>query len=145
MPKFGAKSSAILATVDKRLQQLFNEVIKHRDCSILEGRRSKERQNQLFKEKRSKLEWPNGKHNVLKKNELAKALDAVPYPIVWPDKKNRPKDFVKDMGRLYAFIGFVQGIAVKQGIKIRVGADWDGDHDFKDQNFDDLPHIELDE
>ena len=45
MPKFGSKSRERLATCDERLQKVFNEVIKHVDCSILEGHRIAERQD----------------------------------------------------------------------------------------------------
>ena len=60
------------------------------------------------------------------------AVDVVPYPIDW-----------KDRARFYHFVGFVRGIASQKGIKIRTGADWDGDHLFNDQTFHDLPHFEL--
>ena len=43
MPRYSKKSKQRLASCDKRLQDVFNEVIKHVDCSILEGHRSKER------------------------------------------------------------------------------------------------------
>ena len=51
MPRYSTRSKKRLATCDKRLQKVFNEVIKHVDCSILEGHRSKERQNKLYDEK----------------------------------------------------------------------------------------------
>ena len=50
MPKFGRKSKERLSTCDEDLQDLFNEVIKYVDCSVLEGNRSKERQNKLYDE-----------------------------------------------------------------------------------------------
>ena len=37
MPKFGKTSRDRLATCDDKLQQVFNEVIKYVDCSVLEG------------------------------------------------------------------------------------------------------------
>ena len=60
------------------------------------------------------------------------AADVVPYPIDWEDHQ-----------RFYMFVGIVQGIAASMNIKIRCGADWDGDMEIKDQNFHDLPHFEL--
>ncbi len=56
----------------------------------------------------------------------------VPYPIDW-----------KDLDRFYQLVGFVKGIASQMNIKIKCGADWDGDNEFKDQSFHDLPHYEL--
>ena len=41
------------------------------------------------------------------------------------------------------YFGFVEGVAVMMGIKIRCGGDWDMDHDFDDQRLIDLPHYEL--
>ena len=62
MPKFSRKSKERLATCDDRLQKVFNEVIKYVDCSILEGHRSEERQNKLYKEEKLKLNT-QGRHN----------------------------------------------------------------------------------
>ena len=37
MARFGKRSRRNLNTCDKRLQDLFNEVVKHFDCSVLVG------------------------------------------------------------------------------------------------------------
>ena len=74
------------------------------------------------------------------------AVDSCPYPIDWKklDKKDKYEYY-----RFYHYIGYVKAIADKlydedkMSYKIRCGADWDGDNDFKDQNFHDLPHFEL--
>ena len=63
MPRFGRTSKKRLATCHEDLQDLFAEVIKHVDCSILEGHRSKERQNKLYEEGKTKVKHPNGRHN----------------------------------------------------------------------------------
>lgn len=130
MPSFSIRSKDNLSTCDKRLQKLFNEVIRHWDCTILQGHRGEFSQNKAFLEGRSKLRYPKSKHN----QNPSKAVDVAPYPIDWDD-----------LQRFYMFVGFVRGIAIKMGIKIRVGADWDGDGQWKDQNFHDLPHFEIDE
>jgi peptidoglycan L-alanyl-D-glutamate endopeptidase CwlK len=44
MPQFGKDSLTKLSTCHPDLQKLFNEVIKHYDCTILEGHRSDEDQ-----------------------------------------------------------------------------------------------------
>jgi len=130
MPKYGKISKARLATCDPRLQKVFNEVIKHWDCSILEGTRSEKRQNELYNAvpRKSKVKWPNSKHN----SSPSKAADVAPFPLDWEDTE-----------RFYAFSGFVIGIATSMGITLRWGGDWDSDRDFKDQTFNDLPHFEL--
>jgi len=138
MPKFSKQSTDRLATCDQRLQDLFNEVIKHFDCVILEGHRGKELQDKYFAEKKSKTPWPKSKHN----GQPSRAVDAVPYPVKW-GAAGTPDQRRKDIARFYLFAGFVKGVAANMGIKIRWGGDWDGDHDFNDQTFDDLPHFEV--
>jgi len=128
MPKFGKASLDRLATCHPDLQRLFNEVIKHYDCSVLCGHRTKQEQDAAVASGNSKTTWPMSKHNSLP----SKAVDVAPYPI----------DF-NDVKRFYMFVGIVRGIASQMGIKIRCGADWDGDLEVKDQNFHDLPHVEL--
>lgn len=128
MYKFGSRSKINLNTCDSRLITVFNEVIKHVDCSILEGRRDEKRQSELFEQGKSKIKYPNGKHN----SSPSMAVDAVPFPIDW-----------SDIERMRAFAFFVKGIAAAKGIKLRLGADWDGDFTCKDQSFHDLPHFEL--
>lgn len=128
MYKFGYTSSTNLSTVHPKLQKIFNEVIKHYDCSIIKGHRNQQEQDEAFHSKRSKLRWPESKHNKVP----SEAVDVVPYPIDWNDTK-----------RFYHFAGFVLGIAVSMGIRLRHGGDWDGDNNLNDQSFNDLPHFEL--
>lgn len=128
MYRFGKTSKRRLTTCHTDLQRLFNEVIKYYDCSILCGYRSEEKQNEAYSEGRSTVEWPNSKHNVYP----SIAVDVAPYPIDWDELR-----------RFYMFVGIVRGVAAMMGINIRCGADWDGDMEVKDQNFHDLPHVEL--
>ena len=135
MPRYSSRSKRRLATCDQRLQDVFNEVIKHVDCSILEGYRNKERQNKLYDEKRTKVKYPNGRHNV----NPSKAVDVTPYPVDWEDRE-----------RQTLFAGFVIGIARSMGIKIRWGGNWDmysenGRWEVKDNRFDNFPHFEIKE
>jgi hypothetical protein len=128
MPKFGEKSLAQLDTCDVKLQEVFNEVIKKVDCSVLEGRRGKDRQNALFKEGKTKVTFPNGRHNA----SPSRAVDVVPYPIDWDDRE-----------RFHLFAGFVLGVAYQKGIKLRWGGDWNINWFVDDNKFDDFPHFEL--
>lgn len=128
MPKFGKKSEERLATCHVDLQRLFNEVIKHYDCTVTCGHRGKDEQDEAVRTGVSKLAWPNSKHNSLP----SKAIDVVPFPIDWDD-----------MTRFYHFGGFVLAVAKQLGIKIRWGGDWNGDLKFRDEKFKDLPHFEL--
>ena len=128
MPKFGKTSRKKLATCDKRLQKVFNEVIKHVDCSILEGHRSGERQNKLYDEGKTKVKYPKGRHN----NNPSLAVDVARYPIDWDDRE-----------RHTLFAGFVIGIARGMGINLRWGGDWNRNWDTADNRFDDFPHFEI--
>ena len=128
MPYFGKKSKERLNTCDSNLQKVFNEVIKHVDCSILEGHREKDRQNKLYKEGKTKVKYPNGRHN----RQPSSAVDVTPYPVDWKDRE-----------RQTLFAGFVIGVASQMGIKLRWGGDWDQDFQVVDNRFDDFPHFEL--
>ena len=128
MPRFGRKSKERLATCDERLQKVFNEVIKYVDCSVLEGHRSGERQDKLFEEGKTKVKYPNGRHNAYP----SKAVDITPYPVNWEDRE-----------RQTLFAGFVLGIAKGMDINLRWGGDWDMDFQVNDNKFDDFPHFEV--
>ena len=128
MPHFGKTSKKRLNTCDDRLQKVFNEVIKHVDCSVLEGHREKDRQNKLYEEGKTKVKYPNGRHN----RQPSSAVDVTPYPVDWKDRE-----------RQTLFAGFVIGIASQMGINLRWGGDWDQDFQVVDNRFDDFPHFEL--
>ena len=129
MPKFSKKSKQKLSTCHPLLQKLFNKVIKHVDCTVIEGVRSIEKQQNYVRTGVSKT--LKSKH--LKQDDgYSHAVDVIAYPIEW-----------ENYNRNYIFAGYVRGIADSMGIKIRMGADWDGDFTTKDQTFHDLPHFEL--
>ena len=133
MPKFGETSLKRLATCDTRLQEVFNEVIKTVDCSVLEGHRHQTRQDALYKEGKTKVKYPKGRHNAMP----SLAVDVCPYPIDWNDRE-----------RFTLFAGFVIGIAKSMNIKLRWGGNWDmceedGRWEVDDNKFDDFPHFEL--
>ena len=128
MPRFGRKSRERLATCHEDLQDLFNEVIKHVDCSVLEGHRGKERQNTLYEEGKTKVKYPNGRHNA----SPSRACDVVPYPVDWNARE-----------RFHLFAGYVLGVASGMGYTIRWGGDWNMNFEVDDNKFDDFPHFEL--
>ena len=128
MPRFGKTSKRRLATCEDKLQNLFKEVVKHFDCSVLVGYRGRNEQDTAFESGHSKVKWPNGKHN--KKPSVA--VDVAPYPIDWDDRE-----------RFIYFGGFVKGCAFRMGIPLRWGGDWDSDTQLSDNKFDDLVHFEL--
>jgi len=126
--KFSKQSKRHLAEAHIDLQEVFGMVIDIFDCRIIEGHRGKLEQNKLFHAEKSKVKWPNSKHN----KKPSHAVDAIPSPIDWSD----PLPF-------YHLAGVVKTVAFFLGVRIRWGGDWDSDGDFKDQSFDDLAHYEL--
>lgn len=134
MPKYSDTSKQRLAACHKDLQLIFGTVIPHFDNSILCGHRNEKEQNQAFDSGRSKVRWPNGKHNRVP----SMAVDAAPYPIDWDDRE-----------RFYYFAGYVLGVADMlhgEGLishRVRFGGDWDRDTQVKDNGWDDLVHYEL--
>lgn len=126
--KLSRLSKKHLKEAHEDLQKLFLEVSKHIDIRIIEGHRGKDEQNRLYEAGKSKLKWPKSKHN----QTPSLALDVIPFPVDWNDYR-----------RFYQLVGVVKGIASQMKIDIRCGADWDGDNEFNDQTFHDLPHFEL--
>jgi peptidoglycan L-alanyl-D-glutamate endopeptidase CwlK len=130
MPVFGKASKAKLATVDSRLVEVLEEAIKIIDFTVLVGHRGKEDQDKAVAEGKSKLGWPNSKHNSLP----SKAVDIAPYPIDWSDRE-----------RFTYLAGIVKGIAHSKGYKVVWGGDWNNNGELKDNSFDDLPHFQIED
>ena len=146
MPRFSPFSAANLETCHEDLIILFEDVIEAYDCSVLCGERNEIDQTAAYNAGRSKVQWPNGKHN----DRPSEAIDASPYPIPerwgaidWQADTARIRHTMKELHRFYHFAGFVLGTAAGRGISIRWGGDWDSDRSFTDQAFDDLVHFEL--
>lgn len=128
MNKFGRKSIERLSTCDYRLQNIMHRVVARRDCSIVCGFRGKAEQDKAVMDGKSKVKWPNSKHNKLP----SMAVDVVPWPEKWSDR--------------LAFIelaDIIRDEAAKESVELRWGGDWDGDGDMTDQSFNDLPHWEI--
>ncbi len=124
MYKFGKRSRERLKGVDAKLVNVLNELIKMMDVTVIEGLRSAERQEELLAKGATKVKYS--------KHMEGKAVDIAPYPIDWDNRDG-----------FYYMGGMVRGIAKQLNIDIRFGGDWDSDGDTKDNNFDDLVHIEL--
>lgn len=128
MNSFSGKSQERLSTCHPDLQKLFNEVIKHYDCTVVCGHRGKDEQDEAVRTGQSKLAWPHSKHNSLP----SKAVDVVPFPVDW-----------KDLNRFFFFAGIVFTVAKQMNIKVRWGGDFNSDFNFKNDRFIDMPHWEL--
>lgn len=139
MPTFSKRSAANLAECHPELQTLFAAVILTHDCSVIEGERDKAGQDLAFAQKKSKLPWPRSLHNVDGvKRKTSWAADVVPYPLDWGNRQSFV-DFagwVMDTARALRSAG-------RMTYGVRWGGDWDGDGDWKDEKFSDMPHFEL--
>jgi len=128
MPQFGKSSRKNLDGAHRGMQKLFEEVIKHFDCSVICSHRGKAAQEMAVEAGFSKAQFGQSPHNY----QPALAVDVVPYPIDW-----------RDTDRMHYFAGQVMGIAEMMHIEIKWGGDWDRDTHLSDQRFHDLPHFEL--
>lgn len=133
MYSFGKSSTRHLATADYRLQEIFNEVIKHVDCTIICGFRCEAEQNAAYSSGNSQVDWPHSKHNT----NPSKAVDVAPYH---PEKPHIHWD---DTEEFICFHKLVNMAAHQKGYKLRWGGDWDGDGVLTDQKLNDLVHFEI--
>ena len=131
MPQFSNASLNKLSTCDYRLQKLFKHVIIYYDCTVIDGYRPQNIQDIYYNTGKSKVKWPDSKHN----KQPSLAIDVAPYiqgkGIIWEPKQ------------CYTFGGFVLGCALSLDIDIIWGGDWDSDKDISDQTFNDLVHFQV--
>jgi len=111
---FSLESQDKLETCCPDLIRLFNEIIKHRDCKVIYGRRGKEEQDRLFKDGKSKLNYPKSYHN----RYPSRAVDVVPY------FSKRPHVRWDDIESFKAFGNFVLGVAAVLDIPVEWGGNW---------------------
>jgi len=120
-----------LQEVHPDLRWVVVELSRYMVIRVTCGHRSKAEQDAAVAAGKSKTPWPKSKHNSLP----SLAVDVVPLEgkrIDWSDRE-----------RMTLMAGIAIGLAAAKGIAIRWGGDWDGDGEVKDNNFDDLPHLEL--
>lgn len=145
MPNFGAASRANLVGVNSRLVNVANKVIQVWDCSVTDGTRTVEEQRKNVARGVSKT--MDSKH-IIQADGTGHAIDIVPFPVNW-DAIQKGYDAIKrvtggmEIAEMYAFAGFVDGVAWAMGINLRSGYDWNTNRQFEDQTFLDLPHHEL--
>lgn len=139
MSKITGISLKRLLTCDDRLQKILHEASEVYEFSVTCGVREKAEQDLAFKEGKSKLQWPNSKHNLKPGQEKSLAVDVIPYFAEGKDHY--------DWNDLLAFArlaGVIFTIAHQHGVRIRWGGDFDRDGRSADEKFKDLPHFEID-
>ena len=139
MPSYGKRSKAQIATASPKLQRLFQAVIPHRDHTILEGIRTEERQQQLWRQGRedkgSIVTWADGitslsNHQRVDSVGKCLAVDAAP----WYDEE--PHIRWDDVEGFFLFAGYVLATADQLGIEVEWGGFWPGKKR-------DLPHWQV--
>ena len=126
-----------LSTCDERLQRVVHAVAAKMLIAVVTGHRNQLEQDEAVRLRRSKLSWPNSKHNTLP----SIAVDLAPL------KEDRSIDW-NDIAVFHKMARLVLEEAKAQGLKLRWGGDWDRDgksrHEGdKDERFVDLPHFEI--
>ena len=134
MYKYSKSSELRLASCHIDLQLIFRSILHSIDHTIIEGYRNQVTQEQYFKEGKSKVHYPAGKHNKMP----SMAVDVAPFPIDWEDHL-----------RFTYFAGFVMATAYQLKASnhlihtVRWGGDWNMDMNFANNKFNDLVHFEL--
>ena len=130
--KFGKRSMKNLYLLSYNLQWVMREALAMElmDFSVICTHRSRGDQDQAFMDGKSKVRWPNSKHNSMP----SKAVDCVPYvngKISW------------NAMHCCCLAFMILTVAKKIGINIRWGGNWDMDYEpITDQDFNDLCHFE---
>lgn len=131
--KLSKTSLSRLAGVDETLVNVVKRAIEISkiDFSVLEGKRTLDRQRELYAQGRTTpgkiVTW-----TMKSKHIDGKAVDLVPYPLDWEDIKKF--DLIKDA--MFA-------AAKEQDVNLRWGADWDGDGKYREKGEYDSPHFEI--
>lgn len=117
------RSKKELATCHPELRRLMEAVASELGdvgFEVICGHRNKSDQMKAYYDKKSKLKWPESRHNSLP----SQAVDLVPLPIDW---KNR--------AAFHRLSKLIKAVAEKMQIDVVWGGDWLG--------FPDLPHWQL--
>lgn len=117
-----------------KIQKLVTKVSESIPVIVVVGHRTQEDQDKAFAEKKSKVRWPNSKHN----SKPSRAVDIAPIVI----KDGKETIDWNNRERFCYFAGYVMRAADELGIKIRWGGDWNQNRDPKDDGWD-MPHFEL--
>lgn len=137
MYSFGKRSKRELATCKQPIRAVMIRAIETGliDFSIIEGLRPKTIQEEYFANGKTKVEWPNSKHNSTEITPESEAADVAPWI-------NGKTSYKKEHCIFLA--GIILSIAQQMGIQIRWGGNWDMDSEpITDQVFQDLVHYEL--
>lgn len=115
------------------------------DFRVIEGVRTPERQKKLYAQGRTapgpKVTWTLNSNHFKKADGYGHAVDILPAPYDWKleDPKSTP-----ELDDNFALVADAMFAAAKlEGVKIRWGANWDGDTQWREKGETDNPHFEL--
>lgn len=129
MPSFDASSTQHLSQAHPLLQKLMNEAIKEYLFIVMDAMRGRAAQEDAVRRGASKVHFGDSAHNYVP----AVALDIAPSPLDWSNRK----------AFAHLQLEIIKPIAKKLNIPIRQGIDFNMDGNLTDDNFVDLPHVEL--
>lgn len=150
---YGQTSQDRLATVHPALRGVCVKALGYStvDITVLEGARTMERQRALYAQGRTtaeliaagvtgidgrpdlpKVTWTLNSRHLPKEDGFSWAVDLAPWPIDW-----------NDISRFDAVALAMFRAASAMGVRIRWGADWDGDGKLRERGESDSPHFEL--
>jgi len=121
--------NARLTKAHPDLRRLVEKVAETWELVVLEVARTPERQAELVAQGKSKT--LQSKH-LIQADGFAHAIDLAPLPVDWNDR-----------ARWYYFGGFCVATAIRLGLPVLWGGDWNRNTQVTDQTFNDLDHLEL--
>lgn len=127
-----------LNTCHPKLQEIVHAANAVMEVSVLCGARSKAEQDKAYAERKTKVQYPNSKHNITDDRPESLAVDLIPYHA--SGKTYSWEDHLA-FARL---AGVMMTVAHQMGVPLRWGGDWDRDGRSEDEKFLDLVHFELD-
>jgi len=142
MAEFTSKRSVrVLSELSAALWLVNTKAIKHIDYSLIDGSRTTNQQVARYAQGRTApgriVTFVDGindlsRHQVTPEDPLTHAFDFIPAPFT----------YWEDQPVFTAYAHFIIGIGYEHGIELRWGGDWDQDFRWRDQKFNDYPHIE---
>lgn len=131
--QFTEKEKQRLELINPNLQKVILKAAEKVSLFVVCGHRDQHDQDLAFAQGFSKVKFPNSKHNKsVYPGYRSDAVDLCPYPIDWNDDRK--------------FIDIYQAMreaSTELNIKVRFGADFNGDGNLTNDKFSDKPHYEL--
>jgi len=133
MAHLSQSSKARLETCHPDIRRWVERLILRFDFTVVCGHRNEEDQEEAFRNGKSKVHYPDSRHNYF----LSLAVDLAPWDqhrgvIDW----DHPERFIFLAG---------MGLELAQTMELPItwGGDWDGDTFMRDHSFKDFPHFQL--